>query len=213
MLGWFRALMPREDRFFVLFENHSKAIVEGARGLQDLLQGGGSVQRGAATIARFEEQADQITREALLAVRKNFITPFDRSDIQDLVNTLDDTIDQMQKTAKAAQLYEVDRFDPSMREMGEIIAQAAAITEQAIPLLRALGQNAARLNELTEKVIELEGRADDVHNKGLKALYLASQDQPIAFIVGAELYDHLEKVMDRFEDVANRISGIVVEHL
>lgn len=213
MLGWFRALMPKEDRFFVLFESHAETLVEGARGLQDLLQGGEAVARGAATISRFEENADAITREALLAVRRTFITPFDRSDIQDLVGALDDTIDQMQKTAKTAQLYEVNAFEPSMREMGEIIAQAAAITKGAVPLLRAIGSNATALNEMTEKVIQLEGRADDVHNKGLKALYLASQDKPLAFMVGVELYDHLEKVMDRFEDVANRISGIVIEHL
>ena len=213
MLGWFRALMPKEDKFFVLFDRHARTLVEGARGLQDLLQGGPSVARGAATISRFETDADAITREALQAVRRTFITPFDRSDIQDLVSTLDDTIDQMQKTAKAAQLYGVDAFEPAMKEMGEIIAQAAAITEQAIPLLRAIGTNATTLNSLTEQIINLEGRADDIHNTGLKTLYQASQDKPMAFIVGAELYDHLEKVMDRFEDVANRISGIMIEHL
>ena len=213
MLGWFRALMPREDRFFDLFERHAATLIDAAHGLEDLLTGGDAVARGAATIAKFEDDADAITRDAMLAVRRTFITPFDRSDIQDLVTTLDDTIDQMQKTAKAAQLYEVKTFDPAMREMGAIIAQAAVITGDLIPLLRSIGTNATRLNELTEKVIELEGRADDIHNKGLKALYLASQTQPMAFIVGAEIFDHLEKVMDRFEDVANRVSAIVVEHL
>ena len=213
MLGWFRALMPKEDSFFVYFERHAQTIVEGAKGLQTLLTGGEAVATGAATISQYEEQADQITREALLGVRRTFITPFDRSDIQDLVSALDDTIDQMQKTAKTAQLYGIDKFEPAMREMGEVIASAAAITKEAIALLRSIGPNASRLNDLTEQVIQLEGRADDIHNKGLKALYLASQDRPMDFIVGAEVFDHLEKVMDRFEDVANQISGIVVEHL
>ena len=62
-------------------------------------------------------------------------------------------------------------------------------------------------------MIQLEGRADDVHNRGLKALYRDSRSDPMAFVVGAEIYDHLEKVMDRFEDVANRISSILVEHV
>ncbi len=119
----------------------------------------------------------------------------------------------MQKTAKAAQLYDVTDFQPAMREMGGIIAQAAAVTATIVPLLRSIGPNATRLNELTEQVIDLEGRADDIHNKGLKALYVSSQDRPLGFVVGAELYDHLESVMDRFEDVADRISAIVVEHL
>ncbi|MDQ7762005.1 DUF47 family protein, partial [Xanthomonas sontii] len=69
------------------------------------------------------------------------------------------------------------------------------------------------LNGLTERVIELEGRADDLHNAGLKRLFKASRQDPVAFLVGSELYDHLEKVMDRFEDVANQISSIVVEHV
>ena len=167
----------------------------------------------AARIARHEEAADEITREALDAVRRTFITPFDRSDIQVLVTTLDDTIDQMKKTAKAALLFEVSHFEPPMREMGDIIAEAASITAEAVPLLRSLGANATRLNELTERVIQLEGRADYVHEKGIKALYLASRSDPMAFVVGSEIYDHLEKVMDRFEDVANRLSSILVENL
>ncbi|RYC30313.1 DUF47 domain-containing protein [Lichenibacterium minor] len=213
MLGWFRALMPKEDRFFELFDRHAATLVEGARALKGLLEGGDGVSRCAKAIAQHEEAADEITREALNAVRRTFITPFDRSDIQDLVTTLDDTIDQMHKTAKAAQLFEVTQFEAPMREMGGIILEAATITNEAVPLLRAIGQNAARLNALTEQVIQLEGRADDVHNRGIKALYLASSSDPMAFIVGSDIYDHLEKVMDRFEDVANRISSILVEHL
>ena len=213
MLGWFRALMPKEDRFFGLFDRHAQTLVHGAAALEDLMKGGDFVRQAAATIARYEEEADGITREALQLVRRSFITPFDRSDIQDLVSTLDDTIDQMQKTAKAALLFEVRSFEPPMMEMAQITREAAAVTNQAIPLLRSIGQNAGRLNVLTDQVIRLEGRADDVHNAGLKALFLASRSDPMNFIVGSEIYDHLEKVMDRFEDVANRISSVLVEHL
>lgn len=104
-------------------------------------------------------------------------------------------------------------FEPAMREMGAVIQEAAQVTAEALPKLRALGENATALNGLTERVIELEGRADDLHNDGLKALFMASGQDPMAFIVGSELYGHLEKVMDRFEDVANQISSIVVEHV
>ena len=133
------------------------------------MKGGDSVPQASADIARYEDEADAITRDALLAVRRTFITPFDRSDIQALVSTLDDTIDQMLKTAKAAQLFEVRSFEPSMQEMSRIIVQAAAVTNEAVPMLRAIGQNAARLNVLTDRVIQLEGRADDVHNAGVKS--------------------------------------------
>jgi len=111
------------------------------------------------------------------------------------------------------QLFEVTAFEPAMREMGAVIQDAAQVTAEALPKLRSLGENAAALNSLTERVIELEGRADDLHNAGLKTLFKASGRDPMAFLVGSELYDHLEKVMDRFEDVANQISSIVVEHV
>ncbi len=146
-------------------------------------------------------------------MRRTFITPFDRSDIQNLVGSLDDAIDQMQKTAKTVTLFEVRTFEPQMREMGAVIVEAAAIIEEAMPLMRSIGQHSTRLNELTERVIQLEGQADDLQNTGLAALYKTSSGDAMAFIVGMEIYDHLEKVMDRFEDVANRISAILVEHL
>ena len=213
MLGWFRALMPKETPFFDLFERHAATLVDGAAALRSLLDGTQDLPRAFAAIAAHEDKADTITQEALQAVRRTFITPFDRSDIQDLVGSLDDAIDQMLKMAKAVRRFEVTRFEAEMREMGVIIEEAAAVVAEALPKLRALNENAADLNVLTERVIRLEGRADDLHEAGLKALYQASRQDPMAFIVGSELYDHLEKVMDRFEDVANQISSIVVENV
>ena len=213
MLGWFRALMPKEDRFFDLFERHAATLVDGAAALRALLDGTQEVALACRAIAEHEDKADAITRDALLAVRRTFITPFDRGDIQALVTALDDAIDQMLKTAKAVQLFEVTTFEPPMREMGSVIQEAASVVAEALPKLRSLGENATALNALTERVIQLEGRADDLHNAGLKALFKASRQEPMAFLVGSELYDSLEKVMDRFEDVANQISSILVEHV
>jgi hypothetical protein len=213
MLAWFRALMPKEDRFFDLFERHAATLVDGAAALRALLDGTQDVQAACREIAEHEDNADAITREALLAVRRTFITPFDRSDIQALVGSLDDAIDQMLKTAKAVQLFEVTAFEQAMRQMGAVIQEAASVVAEALPKLRAMGENATALNTLTERVIRLEGQADDLHNAGLKSLFRASRQDPMAFLVGSEIYDHLEKVMDRFEDVANQISSIVVEHV
>ncbi|RWP23622.1 DUF47 family protein, partial [Mesorhizobium sp.] len=78
MLNWFRALLPREDKFFDLFERHSRILVAGAEALQKLLDGGENVERHCREIVELEDQADVVTREVLLAVRKSFITPFDR---------------------------------------------------------------------------------------------------------------------------------------
>ncbi|QEE38774.1 MULTISPECIES: DUF47 domain-containing protein [unclassified Methylobacterium] len=213
MLGWFRALMPKEDRFFDLFERHAVTLVDGAAALRSLLDGTQDLALACEAIAAHEDKADAITQEALQAVRRTFITPFDRSDIQELVGSLDDAIDQMLKMAKAVRLFEVTRFEPEMREMGVVIQEAASVVAEALPKLRSLNENATALNALTERVIQLEDRADDLQEAGLKALFRASRQDPMAFVVGSELYDHLEKVMDRFEDVANQISSIVVEHV
>src|SRR5688572_7170349 len=125
MFGWFQALMPREDRFFQLYNRHAETLVEGAKALCTLLKGGPGVSAAAADIYRFEEQADAITREILQLVRRSFITPFDRSDIQDLVTALDDSIDQMKKTAKSVLMFEVQTMEPEMTAMGDHILKAA----------------------------------------------------------------------------------------
>jgi len=214
MMKWFQALMPREDRFFGLFNQHAATIVLGAEALSDLLEGQVSIQEGRERIGRHENDADALTREVMLAVRRTFITPFDRGDIQDLIGLLDDAIDQMQKTAKAIVQFEVEQFEPAMREMGDVIVTASRRTAEAVGLLSAMQQNAGRLNDLAEEIGRIEELSDQMYDQGIKSLYLAHRNgNPMGYIVGAEIYDHLEKVVDRLQDVANRISGILIEHL
>lgn len=213
MLGWFNALMPKEDRFFDLFERHAATLAAGAAALRELMNGGEGVTAACRRIAEHEHEADFIAAEVMTAVRQSFITPFDRSDIQALVAALDDAIDQMHKTAKAVTLYEVSSFQPHMAEIADTAMEAAAVTARALPLLRKLGANAGKLSEATQQLTAIEGRSDDLYDQGMKALYRASGERPMDFIVGAEIYDHLEKVLDRFEDVGKSISAIVVEHV
>ena len=218
MLGWFRALMPREDRFFDLFARHSQTLIAGAEALQGVLKGGDDVPRYCQIIVDREHEADTITAEVLLAVRRSFITPFDRGDIKDLIQSMDDAIDQMNKTVKTISLYEVRTFDPLMQEMGVTVIEAARLTAEAIPLLNAVATHAGRLSELTEKITRVESRSDELHEQGLKALYKAHRQgsgdsNTMDYIIGAEIYGHLEDVVDRFEDVANRISGVVIEQV
>src|SRR5262245_6652086 len=107
MLGWFRALMPKEEGFFDLFEEHAATLLRGALALQTLLHDTTSVGVQCEVIVAEEQRADHITAEVMLAVRRTFITPFDRGDIKELVTAMDDAIDQMQKTVKAIMLFEV----------------------------------------------------------------------------------------------------------
>jgi predicted phosphate transport protein (TIGR00153 family) len=214
MLSWFQALMPKEGRFFDLFEAHVRALQAGAGALRRVLDGGEKVPEYCAEVARHEHEADLITRDVMLAVRRTFITPFDRSDIVDLITAMDDAIDQMHKTTKAVTLFEQRQFHPDMVRLGELIVQAADLTAEAVPLLRAMRANAGQLNRIAEEVTRLEDESDRLYDDGVAALYRGpAKKDPMAYIVGAEIYDHLEKVVDRFEDVANRISGVLIEHL
>jgi uncharacterized protein len=214
MLRWFHALLPKEDQFFGLFNRHADVVLLGAQALRDLLNGGPGVADACQRIMLHENEADAFAREVSLAVRRTFITPFDRGDIKELSGLLDDAIDQMQKTAKAITLFEVESFEPPMVQMGDAIVEAAKLTVEAVALLSGMAENANRINEIAVQITRIEEHADEINDAGLKALFLAHrQSDPMGYIVGAEIYDHLEKVVDRFEDVANGISGVLIEHL
>ena len=214
MLSWFQALMPKEERFFDLFDGHAVTIVAGAHALRALLDGGEKAPEHCEEIKRYENDADEITRDVLLAVRRTFITPFDRGDIRDLITVMDDTIDQMHQTAKATLLYEIRDFEAPMRRMGDIIVQAAELTQSSIPLLRSMHHNASRLNSFSEEILRIKDEADELHDQGLSALFRAHRNCDVmAFVIGAEIYGHLEKVVDGFEDVANRVTDIVIENV
>jgi predicted phosphate transport protein (TIGR00153 family) len=214
MLRWFNALMPREERFFDLFARHSEIIVAGANALRAMLEGGDAVAQHYKIVMDREQDADNITREVLIAVRRTFITPFDRGDIKDLITAMDNTIDQMQKTAKTIILFDRREFTPQQKQMGDAIVTAAGLVKEAVPLLSSINTNAGRISRISEEISQIEGRADELHDIGLQELYRASEpSNSMAFFVGTEVYDHLEKVVDRFDDVANEVHGIMLENV
>jgi len=214
MMRWFHALLPRDERFFDLFARHSDAVAAGAEALRDMLDGGDAIPRYYKMVLDREHDADNVTREVLIAVRRTFITPFDRGGVKNLITSMDNTIDQMLKTAKTIMLFDQRSFTAQQREMADAIVMCAALVREAMPLLSEMNANAGRLSEISEKISQIEGRADELHDDGLHQLYLTNQPSgSMAFFVGVEIYDHLEKVVDRFDDVGNEISGIVIENV
>src|SRR3954468_6177988 len=155
MLRWFRNLLPKEERFFDLFARHSQAVVQGAHALQGMLKGGEETPVFCQRVNQFENDSAAITREVLTAVRRTFITPFDRVDIKNLITALDDAIDQMQQTAKAVILFEVRQFEPPMREIGTLLVECANLVGRAVPLMSAIGDNVGLLTAITEEVGKL----------------------------------------------------------
>ncbi len=213
MFHFIKSLMPREEKFFDLFEAQAAKAQEAAQSLRAILDGGKAVADHCATLSRQEEEADHISYEVMQAIRRAFITPFDRSDIKGLSASLDDAIDQMNKTGKVVMLYDVKAFEPNMRAMADRVILLAKLTSEALPLLRNIGQNSSKLHTLTGEITKIEEQSDQLNDEGLRALYKGrAKKDALAFVIGAELYEHLEKVCDRFEDVAHVMSDIVIEH-
>ena len=212
MFAWFQRLLPKTGNFFDLFEAHAVTIVAAADALTRLFQGGARADHIREIVER-EHDADDIIREVLTTVRKTFLTPFDRGAITSLISSMDNAIDEMNAAAGAVSLYEFAEFDDAMRDMTAIIVDAARVTAEAIPLLRDVGRNGARLHELTERLVRMEGHADEIHDSGLKLAFKQFGDsETMKFVVVREIYKHLERIVDALEDVANEIDGIVIDH-
>jgi uncharacterized protein len=213
-MRWLQAILPKEERFFALFAEHARAVVAGAEALRSALAGGAALAPNLKTVMECEHEGDRVTREVLLAVRRSFITPFDRGDITRLIQSMDDAVDQMQKTAKTILLFGVTRFEPEMMQMAECIVRASGLMQEAVPLLSTINKNIGLLNSLTEKIVRVESEADDIYDAARKRLFEErARTEPVDFWVAMEIMEHLEKVADSLDDVANEIHSIVTEHV
>ena len=212
MFNWFQRLLPKTGDFFGLFEAHVATLVAAAKALDELIDGQQPAADRIREIDDREHEADDIIRDVLRSVRQTFLTPFDRGAITSLIGAMDDTIDEMESTARAITLYELTTFEPEMKQMAKMIVEAADLTAQAVPLLRTITRSGVQIHLLTEKIVGLEGDADDVHAIGLKRAFQQHSHQPMQFIIAREIYKHLERITDAFEDVANEIDGIVIDH-
>jgi predicted phosphate transport protein (TIGR00153 family) len=211
--AWFQRMLPRQGNFFALFEAHAASIVGAADALSHMIEGGPGTGVHIAEIHKREHDADDVTREVLQTVRRTFLTPFDRGAITSLIAAMDDAVDEMHAAAAAVDLYDLRVFEPEMKEMVTIIVDAARLTAEAMPLLRDVARNHAALHKLTERLVRLEGEADGVHTRGLKSAFERdAKTDTLSFIVAREIYKHLERIADSFEDVANEIDGIVIDH-
>ncbi len=214
MLDWFRRMIPQSGDFFTLFERHSAACVAAAEALAKLTKGEGDSGELCTEIHDREHDADEIIRHVLNEVRHTFLTPFDRGAIISLIGAMDDTIDEIHACASAIELYDFSDFEPEMKEMAEKVLAAVCMIDRGLPLLRDVARNGDQLHDLTARVVRMEGEVDDIHDRGLKANFTRARESgdTLRFLVGREIYKHLERIADEFEDVANQIDGIVVDH-
>jgi predicted phosphate transport protein (TIGR00153 family) len=200
-------LIPRDARFYDLFEQQSALIVRAAVLLQELVHNFADARAKVQAIEDIEHQGDQITHEVVRRLNTTFITPLDREDIHALISRLDDVLDYIEAAAERLVLYRIKEPTPASRALAEVIVHITQSTDRAVRYLRARGGD---FHEHAVEVNRLENTADDLLRDSLAALFEENSD-PIDVIKWKEIYETMEVVTDRCEDVANVIEGIILK--
>jgi uncharacterized protein len=207
MLG---RLMPREGKFFDLFNAHAERIVEGSRELAAMIGTFTELDAHAQRIDAAERAADKVTHETIALLHKTFITPFDRDQIHQLITTMDDILDLIQDVAESIALYDLRKVTPEAKQLAEINQMCCERVRTAVGLLTNIKHPEAIL-KCCEEIDRLESDADRVLRGAMSKLF---RDEPDVknLIKLRTIYELLETISDRCEDVANIIEGIVLEN-
>ncbi|HJV67613.1 DUF47 domain-containing protein [Ideonella sp.] len=212
----FGKLLPRDGNFFELFNQHGKYIAEGARAFMSMLQYYSTAdlrEKYASEVDAAERGADKVTAEVNRLLHRTFITPIDREQIHGLINAMDDILDLLQDSSEVMALYDVQHVTEDVIRLGEISVKCAERVQHAVSLLPRLSQ--AEVSEAAIKTCEeidrLESDADRVMRSAMSRLF-REEENTRELIKLKAIYEHLESISDRCEDVANLIEGIVLEN-
>jgi predicted phosphate transport protein (TIGR00153 family) len=209
----FGRLMPREGNFFELFDQHAEQIASGSRALAKLMSDYGDVaarRQHIDAIDRAEKDADKVTHETVALLHKTFITPFDRDDIHKLITTMDDILDLIQDVAESAMLYDLQRISPEAQQLAEINEMCCDRVKAAVNLLDSM-ENAETILKICTEIDRLESDADRVMRSAMSKLFRDESDVRQLIKLKA-IYELLESVSDKCEDVANVLEGVVLEN-
>jgi uncharacterized protein len=212
-MGFFSALMPRETRFFALFNRHAEYVVEGGRLVADLMHELGDERRRADLIRRIgeaERAADKVTHDTVSLLHSTFITPFDRNDIHRLISNMDDILDLIQDTAESLTLYDVHTLTAEVRHLANLMQLACVKVSEAVTQLSSMDNGKAIL-KICQEVDALESDADRVMRSAISRLFREEQDTRQLVKLKA-VYELIELTTDKCQDVALVIEGVVLEN-
>jgi predicted phosphate transport protein (TIGR00153 family) len=206
----FGRLMPKEARFFDFFSAHATQLVLGAIELKALMGNVGELQLRKRNIESIEHEADNITRETMKLLHETFITPLDRDEIHQLIVRMDDILDLMEDVSQCMFLYDISAVTEESRHLAQICLDSTEKVKAAVNLLPNM-KNAKSILELCSQIDRLESDADHVMRSAMAKLFREEVDTRHLFKM-KEIYQLLESVTDRCQDVANIIEGIVLEN-
>ena len=206
----FGRLIPREGRFFEYFNEHAEQLVLGAIELKALMSDIGEVQIRARNIEAIENKADQITHQTIQLLHQTFITPLDRDEIHQLITKMDDILDLMEDASQCMFLYDIRTVTDEAKKLADICLSCTEKVKAAVSHLSNM-ENAESILNLCAEIDRLETVADQVMRTAMAKLFREEPDTRQLFKM-KEIYQLLETVTDRCEDVANIIEGIVLEN-
>ncbi len=201
--------LPRDEQYFVLFEEASRNISEAAVALQNLVYHFEQVDEKADRIRAMEQKGDEITFQIISRLGKTFVTPIEREDIFDISRDLDDIVDFIDASAARLATYAIDQTTSGARQFVDLIVRAAQELEKMMALLHRKDVDQIRAPKMAINRVESEG--DKLLRKEVAALF-AGGHEPLTVIKWKEIYETLEEVTDRFEGLANLIEGIIVKN-
>jgi predicted phosphate transport protein (TIGR00153 family) len=206
--------MPRQTRFFALFNKHAEFIASGGRAAAELVRNYADQERRAVLIRQItdtERSADKVTYETVSLLHETFITPFDRNDIHRLISNMDDILDLIQDAAESMHLFDIQTLPPESPRMAEILEVCCARVQSAVALLNSM-DNAQKALALAQEIDGLESEADALMRKGISTLFREEFDVR-QLIKHKNVYEYLENAIDKCQDVANVIESVVVENV
>ncbi len=213
-LGRLMAMIsPRNDNYFVLFNNLADCVVRGSKvlAMMSAVKDPTKFDEHFAELRKIESEADEYTREILLSLHKTFITPFDRREIRELAMALDDIIDYMEDIPQSAKIYGESAFTPEMVALSQILLRASEKVRDAVSMLSDM-KNSEKILRTCAEISGIEGEADHVMRAGMHRLFSEESDAR-TLIRSKELYDLFEEAVDSCEDVADVIHGVVLERI
>jgi predicted phosphate transport protein (TIGR00153 family) len=204
-------LIPTNHQFFDLFDRSTEILVTASRSFSDFLENFQHPERHADEIKQFEHEADEVTHDAMELLHQSFITPLERMDIRRLIESLDDVLDFLDDAARRIVLYEIAEILPEAKDLAKVLVESTLSVAQAVGALRRLNKQSKEILQYCIEIRRLENEGDRINHELLAKLF-KSHAEPFLVLKWKEIIDDIETAIDRCQDVANVVEGIVLEN-
>jgi uncharacterized protein Yka (UPF0111/DUF47 family) len=207
LINW---LLPRDDKFFTLLEQHAELLGEAAQVMAAFPENGTTTQEALDRIHQIEHSGDDLVRAVTIALDETFVTPIDREDLHNLATSLDNVLDYLYAAAQAFVAYEVHHFSPAMRELIQIVSEAALVLRDALPHIRQ--KHLEKLAPARLQIVALEKRGDTVYRGEMGALYKNPEVNAKELLRQQAVLDALEAALDSCQDAADVLENVAIKH-